>query len=425
METAGAGPLHQQTPGNHRFEMAPPRNSTISIAFFHRGHIFGGAEESLLFNALDLRRRGHEVSVLCLDAFHVADGFRKGDLSVHRRDVWSEVAVQRPSFLKRLADSMECRSKRWAGPLAKTLPRLVTGRQLRVFASALREIRPSVVIGNMNAGGDHQFLRLAHKLGTRTVSHQRITPPVWVGRRLLDDVNRFCDGLISNSEWTRSRWIQHGMRADRHEVIYNTLPPVEPSSENLRARAGLDDDARVLVSVGRLSVEKSFESGIRAFASVARDFPAWHYIIIGEGAERERLQQVSRDLDVFGRVHLVGSLPGASAYLHQADVFLHPTPAEHFGRVVAEAMLARTVVLAHGSGGVPEMIREGCSGFLFLDNKSLETKLREVMSSPVDEAMLTCARARIIELCGMANAEALDRFVQAAAAGRIGGNSGR
>ena len=378
-----------------------------------------------MFNALDLERRGYEVSVVCVDAFQVAEGFRERGLKVHRHDVWSQAGVQGPGFLKRLADSLECRSKRWAGPLAMTLPRFAIRRQLRVFASALQDARPTVVFGNMNAGGDHQFLRLAHELGKRTISHQQITPPVWVGKRLLDDLNRFCDGLMSNSEWTRRSWIRQGMRADRHEVIYNTLLPVAPSSDDLRARAGLAPEARVLVSVGRLSVEKCFETGIRTFAAVARDLPAWHYLIIGDGAERDRLQETARDLEVSGRVHLVGPLPGASSYLHQADVFLHPTPAEHFGRVVAEAMLARTVTVAHGSGGVPEMIRDGVTGFLFSDQASLEKKLRWVMSSSADEAMLTRARARILELCGMANADKLACLVESAAAGGIGRSTDR
>lgn len=391
------------------------RSKSPLVACLHRGHIFGGAEECLLFNARDLMRRGYELVVLCLDAFEVADRFEQAGIPVVRLVVSDLATVRTRGMLQRLSLSLECRSKRWRVPVGLKISEFIGRRHLRAVRAALESRRPQVLFANMNAGGDYHFMRQASDLGIGTVSHQQITPPAWVGRRLLDDVNRFCDGLMSNSQWTRSRWIAQGMRPDRHEVIYNTLLPVAPVDDDLRRRVGIDPSKKLVVSIGRLSTEKQFDTGIRAFAKLARDFPDWHYVIIGDGDEKAALLHAIEQAGVAGRVHLTGALRNAAGYLGQVEVLLHPTPAEHLGRVVAEAMVAGATAVGHASGGVPEMIVDGETGHLFTDEASMERVLRQVMSKPRDEAMRQRARAHIDRLCGTHNSDKLAALIGAAA----------
>ncbi|BET68979.1 hypothetical protein ASA1KI_38970 [Opitutales bacterium ASA1] len=286
----------------------------------------------------------------------------------------------------------------------------------RLLLRVLAQARPNVFYANMAASGDAPFLRAAAGLGTATISHQRVTPPVFAGRRLLQEANGDCDLFVSNSQWTRSEWIRAGLRADRHEVIYNAIARPHPTSESLRGRLGLPTSAKLIVSVGRLDPQKDFARGVRVFSRIAARYPDWHYVVIGEGEARVELERLRSASDLRDRVHLAGEVKNAASFLSQAEVFLHPTTEEHFGRVVAEAMLAGTLAIGHASGGVKEMVEHERTGLLFEDDASLERVLDRAVRGSVAEDMRENAARAIADLCGPANAERLASLVAMAAA---------
>lgn len=121
----------------------------------------------------------------------------------------------------------------------------------------------------------------------------------------------------------------------------------------------VNDRGRLVLACGRLVPYKGFDVLIRAAAS--RDFEAW---IIGEGAERERLEQLIAELGVADRVRLLGSVPDSERIklMCIADVFVMPsvTSAETFGIVQLEAMAAgRPVVNTALDTAVPHVARHG------------------------------------------------------------------
>lgn len=390
-------------------------SAACRIAVFQRSDVFAGAEECLLFNLRDLAARGCDSVILSFSTDRVARRFEDEGLRVERVCTLRRGSLLERDFPTRLIESLECRSKHWNLSAASRLTRWATRRELGALKGALLRERPDVFLGNISVGGDSQFLELAHSLGIGTISHQQVTPEVWMSRRAVREANDFCTEIFSNSAWTRNKWIAHGLRSDRHEVIYNRIVSSEPARGSLRELIGLDDASRLVASVGRLSPEKEFDFGIRAFAAIAADFPNWHYVIIGEGSERSRLEQVAVDAGLSARVHFTGQLADAASYFGQTDILLHPTRAEHFGRVVAEAMLRGAVVVGHNSGGVPEMIADGQNGFLFHEASGLSAVLRQACARVGDEALMKNAADRIRLLCGPENSERLAAMVARAA----------
>ncbi|MCP3372092.1 glycosyltransferase [Bradyrhizobium cajani] len=128
-------------------------------------------------------------------------------------------------------------------------------------------------------------------------------------------------------------------------------PKIEPHQVN--------DRGRLVLACGRLVPYKGFDVLIRAAA--AHNFEVW---IIGEGAERPRLEQLIRELGLGERVRLLGSVNDCERIklMCLADVFVMPsvTNAETFGLVQLEAMAAgRPVVNTALDTAVPRVARHG------------------------------------------------------------------
>jgi glycosyltransferase involved in cell wall biosynthesis len=391
------------------------------VAFFQSTVLFAGAEECLVTNIAELRARGVDALVFSGSTAPVMDRLEANGVPIVRMFVRQPRSGLR-RWLGRIAGSLECRAKHLGNSLTDVVANALTRGELRALRATIERHQPSVLIGNMSALGDYQFLRLASNLGLGTVSHQQVSPEPWVGKRVVGELSRFCTEIYSNSAWTREGWIAKGLRADRHHVIYNRILPTAPATERLRDRLGLAPDVRLIASIGRLAAEKRFSDGIRAFRDAAGRYPGWHYVIIGEGDERISLEQEVAACGLGGRVHFTGQLGGAAAYLDQVDILLHPTPGEHFGRVVAEAMLRDAIAIGHASGGVLEMISDGETGFLFGRDRDLAATLAHAMSVGGDAGLKARARARIENLCGPVNTDRLAQLIEnAARASRCGG----
>ena len=127
----------------------------------------------------------------------------------------------------------------------------------------------------------------------------------------------------------------------------------------------------LLLSVARLQKRKGHELVLRALPDVLREFPGVRYVIVGVGAERTRLQEVTRDLHLNDSVIFTGEVPDTMlpAYFAASDIFVLPTRVEQydfegFGIVFLEAAAAEKASIGGRNGGVPEAIVEGETGLL-------------------------------------------------------------
>ena len=136
------------------------------------------------------------------------------------------------------------------------------------------------------------------------------------------------------------------------------FPPVPAGiAEQLRRQLELQEKTLVIVSVGRLSKEKGQADLIRAFARL-RDqaaLPSICLVIVGDGPELSRLEQLSRSLGVSQMIRFAGFQPNVSHYLSIADVFALPSHSEGCPNALLEAMAAGVPVVATSVGGVPDI----------------------------------------------------------------------
>jgi phosphatidylinositol alpha-mannosyltransferase len=142
---------------------------------------------------------------------------------------------------------------------------------------------------------------------------------------------------------------------------------------------------RRLLFVGRLEPRKGFPIAVRAFASLAHDYPDLRLIVVGDGADRTAVHELSAE--VRERVHMLGkvSYEALPTYHQAADIFVSPaTGQESFGIVLVEAMAAGLPIVASDIPGYREVARDGVEGLLVApaDPAALAEGVRTLLDRP-------------------------------------------
>jgi glycosyltransferase involved in cell wall biosynthesis len=157
---------------------------------------------------------------------------------------------------------------------------------------------------------------------------------------------------------------------ERVRTIRNGVDPtpfarITPADgATLRAQYGIAPGEVVLSQVGRISRAKGQRDLIEALALLPRDLN-YRCLIVGEGSQRRRLEQLAIRRGLEGKVLFCGFRPDIPGVFAGTDVMLLPSRGEPFGLAVVEAMLSNVAVIAARAGGVPEIITHGQDGLLF------------------------------------------------------------
>jgi phosphatidylinositol alpha-1,6-mannosyltransferase len=213
--------------------------------------------------------------------------------------------------------------------------------------------------------------------------------------RAMRYVFRNADGVVANSEFTRSELLKLGVREDRIALVnpgvdVRRFRPGLPCAD-LRASIGLAASQKLMLSVGRLSRRKGFDQTIRALpALVARRLDV-HYAIVGIGEDREYLGEVARECGVADRVHQLGhvSPEDLPRWYNAADVLVMPNrevdgDVEGFGMVFIEAAACGKPAVAGRSGGTSSAVIDGKTGLL-VDGASVDAvvdALGKILTDP-------------------------------------------
>ena len=193
----------------------------------------------------------------------------------------------------------------------------------------------------------------------------------WMVRRVLASADR----LIANSRNTASLLEgQWQIPSDRITVLHpgvdtQRFHPVE-HSDVARQKLGWRHRT-VILTVGRLQRRKGQDMMIQALPIIRDAIPNVLYAIVGDGEERESLEELAKSLDVQDRVQFLGGVDDAtmiSAY-QQCDLFALPNRTvgrdiEGFGMVLLEAQACGRPVLAGNSGGTAETMKIGKTGVI-------------------------------------------------------------
>lgn len=191
---------------------------------------------------------------------------------------------------------------------------------------------------------------------TRRLSPHRFAPLARVVRAIVrgaDAVTAISTDIATKTTALTGR--------DDITVVPCALEPHAPPAPD-RVALGWADGEIVVVTVARLIPRKAIDVLIRSLARLPDDV---RLEVVGDGPERETLAELARTRAP-GRVRFAGSVDGAGRDLRlaSADVFVLPSHHEGFGIAILEAMEAGLPVVATTSGGPPDFVTEGETGFL-------------------------------------------------------------
>ncbi len=123
------------------------------------------------------------------------------------------------------------------------------------------------------------------------------------------------------------------------------------------------NNEKVICHVSNFRKVKRIEDVIIAFEGISKEMDV-KLLLVGDGPERARLEQISRNSKFSKNIFFLGSLKSTKEVLNISDLFILPSSKESFGLSALEAMACGVPVIASDSGGIPEVISHGKSGFL-------------------------------------------------------------
>ncbi len=340
----------------------------------------GGAERLLTVYATKLHRIGHDVHIVVLND-------RNGNpeqKNIHAAGI--------PTSLV---------------PVGK----LRNFSEIRNFFSELKALKPDVVHGHL------QFSSILCSL----FGWRRAVPSVatvhtlegpemanrdglrrWLMYKILE---RFCDRVICLSKTAEAFVRKNGLARARIEVLPNgiDLAVFEPRSTSerhaLRATLEIPEGVPLILAVAVLRPPKGIDRLIRALPTICETIDDAQLLIVGDGPERGRLEQLATDIGIRDRVTFTGQRADVPDLMSIADVFVLPTLDDAQPTVVMEAMASRLPVIASRVGGIPDMIADGVDGLLVPpdDVAALEAAVSSILSDPARQADVAAAGRATVE----------------------------
>lgn len=209
--------------------------------------------------------------------------------------------------------------------------------------------------------------------------------------------------VIAVSEEIRQELLHHGALPHRVTTILNGIDHrahrrnpsrVESSRHLLRVEA----NQLVIGGVGRLEPQKRFDVLLEAFAAARRSRPDLRLLIVGEGGERQSLEELAGRLSLGDACRFLGHREDVADVHHALDLFVQSSDYEGTPNAVLEAMALETPIIATDVGGTRELIEDGVHGVAIRPNdpEVLAEAIDWVLSNPKATKRRTlAARARV------------------------------
>ena len=183
-----------------------------------------------------------------------------------------------------------------------------------------------------------------------------------------------------------------GVALQKMRVLPWALDPQFEAMVSSAAKTGVPEgfpQGRVVLTVGRwLATEryKGMDTLITALPKLLTRWPDLQLAAIGQGDDREWLEDLAEEHGVRRHVHFLGgiSYPQLAACYAQCEMFALPSRGEGFGLVYLEAMACGKPVIGGAHGGAPEVIQDGITGYLVQhgDAVQLATSIETLLANP-------------------------------------------
>ncbi|MCA1761531.1 MAG: N-acetyl-alpha-D-glucosaminyl L-malate synthase BshA [Cryomorphaceae bacterium] len=173
------------------------------------------------------------------------------------------------------------------------------------------------------------------------------------------------DAVTAVSQSLKSDTYNHFEITRDIEVIPNFIEPEHylPKPEKDFKAEYAPNGERIITHISNFRPVKRVADVVRVFKHISDAMPA-KLLLIGDGPDRYKVEQLCRDMGTCKHTHIIGKLKKPEEVLCISDLFILPSESESFGLAALEALATGVPVIATRAGGIPEVIEHGVSGFL-------------------------------------------------------------
>lgn len=184
---------------------------------------------------------------------------------------------------------------------------------------------------------------------------------------------RNATAIFAVSDFIRNGLSDMGLEADKIFTIHNAVDAehFDPDKkldfhQSIRQEFDIPEKAPLVGIAARMIPSKGQRELIGAVSHLRETYPNLHVMILGSTVPEFRAdyERRAREGGIADRVRFCGFQKDVRPFLHEFDLFVHPSYAEPFGLAIVEAMAMRKAVIACNTGGVPEIITHGKDGWL-------------------------------------------------------------
>ena len=247
-----------------------------------------------------------------------------------------------------------------------------------------------------------------------THGHEVWWAKLWPFSSAISFIGNNVDHLTYLGEFTKSE-IAKALSIKAKSRLVKIAPGIDtdhfaPDSGSIQLRRDLGlIDKKVIVSVGRLVHRKGQDFLIQSLPAILEKHPTAHILMVGEGPYRKDLTKIVEKLKLSQAVTFIGRIQykDLPRYICAGDIFAMPSRSrlaglevEGLGIVYLEASSCALPVVAGRSGGAPDAVDEGITGFSVDGTSTVEISsvIIKLLDDPAKaKAMGTAGRSWIIE----------------------------
>ncbi len=269
------------------------------------------------------------------------------------------------------------------------------------LARELRRFRPAIVqsfLFHANLAGRiaGRVARVGKIVSGIRVAEKRSRVPLWLDRwtNWLVTSNVCVSRAVADFSIARA-----GLLPKKIVVICNGVDVARFSTARPAdlSQFGISPGSQVLLTVGRLDRQKGLDDLVEAAALVVPKYPRAHFLMVGEGSERRRIELLICETGLADRVHLAGWRPDIPELLAASYALVLSSHWEGLPNVILEAMAAGLPVVATRVEGTSELVNEGLTGLIVAPQSpaTLAAGIEKLLSDPaLSHAMGQSGRER-------------------------------
>lgn len=321
----------------------------------------------------ELKNKGHEVRILTLSEDR--ESYKDGEVyyikSVSLEKIYPNVRMPisfRNEFIQELIDwkpdVIHSQCEFFSFQFAKRITKL-TGAPLVHTYHTLYEQYATYVIPSKRLG--IQAVRYMSRVRLKDVD------------MIIAPTGKVEDALRGYGLQNDIRVVPTGISLEQHT---QRLSPEEKKEKRLAL--GIPEDHTVMLNLGRLGTEKNLGELLDFFATALLDNPKLTFLIVGDGPDKEHLEEQAKTLKIENHVIFTGMVEPSQvqSYYQLADIFVSASTSETQGLTYIEAAANGLPLLCRQDDCLKDVIKEGVNGYEYTSSDEFVDKVNTIIEDP-------------------------------------------